>query len=275
MKYRMVVSDFDDTLLSSAHTVSTANLKAIKEYERAGGKFVIATGRMLNTILATVAPFGLTGEIIAFQGGVVADVTSGEVLMKKYLDSAAAYEILDDIRNFGYYVQAYANGRYYINRMTERTKYYTSVNNLQPIVVGEDVAGYFREKGLQFDKIVFGLNDRAEDDDYAEVEKTINFFNNKYAGRVIFNTSNILLIEAVSAGCTKGEAVKFVADRNGISREQVICVGDALNDLSMIEWAGLGVAVSNAPQGVKDRADAVTVSCNEDAIARVIHDYCL
>ncbi|MBQ7164247.1 MAG: HAD-IIB family hydrolase, partial [Clostridia bacterium] len=100
-------------------------------------------------------------------------------------------------------------------------------------------------------------------------------YEEKFGGRLVFNSSNTLLIEAVSAGCTKAEAVAFVAERNGIKREEVICIGDSLNDASMVGWAGLGVAVGNATFDLKEVADIITVSCDEDAVGKIIREYCL
>ena len=66
-----------------------------------------------------------------------------------------------------------------------------------------------------------------------------------------------------------------MANRHGIAREEVICMGDALNDASMIEWAGLGVAVENATDDLKALADEITVSCDDDAVGYILNKYCL
>ncbi|MBP5308677.1 MAG: HAD family hydrolase [Clostridia bacterium] len=273
MKYRMFVTDYDDTFLRSDHTVLPETLKTIREYEKKGGKFVIATGRMLSTILKTVKPYGLKGEIIAFQGGVVADVNSGEIYAKKYVDKTAAAALLSDLQGRGCYIQVYNGGNYYVNRYTPRTERYALANSLEPVVVGEDIAGFVAERDLPLDKIVFGLDDYGLLT-YAQIEPVIKEFQAKY-GELVFNSSNTLLIEAVSKGCTKGEAVAFVAARNGIKREEVICIGDSLNDASMVSWAGLGVAVDNATHDLKEVADVITVSCDEDAVGKIIREYCL
>lgn len=275
MKYKMFVTDYDNTLLRTDLTILPETWQTIKEYEKKGGKFVISTGRMLSTILRTVEPYGLKGEIIAFQGGVVADVNSGEVYMKKYVDFADALELLEDIQANGFYVQVYNGGDYFVNRYTKRTERYARVNNgLQPVVVGEDIVGFVRDNGLQLDKIVFGTDDDGLVS-YGDVEPVIKRYEEKFGGRLVFNSSNTLLIEAVSAGCTKAEAVAFVAERNGIKREEVICIGDSLNDASMVGWAGLGVAVGNATFDLKEVADIITVSCDEDAVGKIIREYCL
>lgn len=275
MKYKMLVTDFDNTLLRTDHTILDETWKTIKEFERRGGKFVICTGRMLSTVLITVKPFDLHGEIIAFQGGVVADLDTGEILLKKYVDHNDAMSLLKELEKAGYYIQVYSDGDYFVNRFTKRTqRYYEANAHLMPIVIGENVCNYVEKNNLKLDKIVFGI-----DDDglviYDEVQPVMSAFSAKYAGKLVFNSSNTLLIEAVSEGCTKGEAVEFVANRNGIKQEEVICMGDALNDASMIKWAGLGVAVGNATDDLKELADEVTVSCDEDAVGYIIKKYCL
>lgn len=275
MKYKMLVTDFDNTLLRTDHTILDKTWKAIKEFERRGGKFVICTGRMLSTILITVKPFDLHGEIIAFQGGVVADLDTGDVLLKKYVEQNDALSLLKDLEEAGYYIQIYSNGDYFVNRYTKRTqRYYEANAHLMPIVVGENVSEYVQKNNLKLDKIVFGLDDDGLVT-YDEVQPVMTAFDKKYGGRLVFNSSNTLLIEAVSAGATKGEAVEFVANRHGIAREEVICMGDALNDASMIEWAGLGVAVENATDDLKALADEITVSCDDDAVGYILNKYCL
>lgn len=275
MQYKMLVTDFDNTLLRTDHTILDKTWKAIKEFERRGGKFVICTGRMLSTILVTIKPFDLHGEIIAFQGGVVADLDTGDILMKKYVNPDDALSLLKDIEEAGYYIQIYSNGDYFVNRYTKRTqRYYEANAHLMPIVIGENVSEYVQKNNLKLDKIVFGLDDDGLVT-YDEVQPVMTAFDKKYGGRLVFNSSNTLLIEAVSAGCTKGEAVEFVANRHGIAREEVICMGDALNDASMIEWAGLGVAVENATDDLKALANEITVSCDDDAVGYILNKYCL
>ena len=275
MQYKMLVTDFDNTLLRTDHTILDKTWKAIKEFERRGGKFVICTGRMLSTILVTVKPFDLHGEIIAFQGGVVADLDTGDILLKKYVNPDEALSLLKDLEAAGYYIQIYSNGDYFVNRYTKRTqRYYEANAHLMPIVIGENVSEYVQKNNLKLDKIVFGLDDDGLVT-YDEVQPVMTAFDKKYGGRLVFNSSNTLLIEAVSAGCTKGEAVEFVANRHGIAREEVICMGDALNDASMIEWAGLGVAVENATDDLKALADEITVSCDDDAVGYILNKYCL
>ena len=81
--------------------------------------------------------------------------------------------------------------------------------------------------------------------------------------------------EAMNKGVSKGNAVTILAEHYGIAREQIICIGDSENDLSMIKYAGLGVAMGNADQEVKAAAHYITDSNNCDGVARVIEKFVL
>ncbi len=275
MKYKMFVTDYDNTLLRTDHTILPKTWQAIKEFESRGGKFMIATGRMTKTMLQMVKPFGLKGEIITFQGGAVNDVNSGEELLKKHVKIEDGLELLLDLQKEGYYIQTYDKGDYFVNRYTKRTERYEMANNLPPVVVGEDIYSYVVKNKQNIDKIVFALDDDGKIDKYEYIAHIIQKYQRKYEGRLVFNSSSTMLIEATSVGCTKGEAVEWVADRHGIKREEVICIGDALNDATMVKWAGLGVAVENATFDLKEVADVITVSCDDDAVGKIIREYCL
>lgn len=275
MRYRMFVTDFDNTLLRTDHTILDSTWDTIREYERRGGKFVLATGRMLSTIERTIAPFGMHGELIAFQGGVVKDLDTGEILMKRHVAREDALELLSILKEAGYYVQIYDFGKYFVNRYTESTKFYAEFNGLEGVVIGDDMARYVVDNDMHLDKILFSITDNCFDNDERQVAAVIDEMSARFEGRIDFNSSNLKMIESIAHGATKAEAVALVAERNGIAREEVICIGDGMNDATMIEWAGLGVAVANAPDELKAVADVVTVSCDEDAVGTVIREYCL
>lgn len=275
MKYKLLVSDFDNTLYGSDHTVSKRNFDVIAEYERRGGKFVICTGRMTEPAAKRFSSLGFGGEMIGYQGGETYNIDSGEYLSRKFMKDADALELLGCLEKWGFYTQFYSGPNLFVNRITSRTQRYCAENIItMPTVVGNEMSAYVRSNALKLNKIVFGLTDDAVDADYAEFKKQMVAYYKMFGGRMEFNSSNLNMIEVISTGNSKGVAVLELAARLGISREEVICIGDGSIDLSMIECAGLGVAVDNATFDVKAAADVITVSCDCSAVAEVIEKYC-
>ena len=97
----------------------------------------------------------------------------------------------------------------------------------------------------------------------------------RFIGRLSIYRSEPFFIEVMARGVDKGAAIAGLIERLGLEREDVIACGDGLNDLSMIRYAGLGVAMANAQPEVKEAADVVTLSNDEDGVAEAIERYIL
>ena len=109
-------------------------------------------------------------------------------------------------------------------------------------------------------------------EDFQRVWKEIQ---QRFAGKVVATSSRDNFLELMEPGVNKWEAVKTVAESYGIKPEEIMCIGDSNNDLSMIENAGIGVAVANAKPAVKAAAGMVTASNDEDGVAKVIERFTL
>ena len=110
----------------------------------------------------------------------------------------------------------------------------------------------------------------AEENRLAEVEQKLQL---ELAGELAVARSKPFFLEFTEAGVTKGTSLEWLANRLGIKRADVIACGDGNNDLSMIEWAGLGVAMANAADTVKEKAQYMTASNDEDGIALVVEKF--
>ena len=104
------------------------------------------------------------------------------------------------------------------------------------------------------------------------VEKTVQ---TTFRGKIFAPRSRARLLEIVNAKVNKGEALRFVAEHFGIKREEVMAIGDSNNDIAMLEYAGVGVAMENASPRVKEVADVMTKSNEEDGVAFAIREYIL
>lgn len=266
-RYKLVVSDFDDTLLRNDMTVSEATKEAIDNLKKAGGYFAICTGRMFQSIRREALKIGLKGYIMSYQGALISDIETGETILNTSMKCEDALKICRVFESVGAYYQAYIDDTLYVPEINEKTNYYTSICNVKAVDVGCPLSKFVESVRKPVVKLL-----AITDPEFAK--KFIVEYNKKEPD-FLFNISKPGFIEVISRKASKGIAVKSLCDILGIDISESIAVGDSLNDLPMIETAGLGVAVANAIDEVKARADVVTASNDDDGVRRIIEEYCL
>lgn len=266
MKYKLIVSDLDDTLLNDELLVSDKNKRSIADYIAAGGVFTVATGRMTKPMLDICKDLNLTGEAISYQGAVITDTSSGATVEEIGIPTAVASEVCRYLDKLNVYYQVYEGSEIHIKRLTHWSELYKKFCDCPFIEHGDNLLEYIKDKGLALVKIMLM-------EDPAYIEGHIRELTGVFGEELLVNTSKKWLIEMVNKKINKGTAVAGIAGRLGILREEVICIGDSSNDLSMIEYAGLGVAVRNGDPKLKQLADYVCPSNNEDGVAHVIYKF--
>lgn len=268
MKYKMICSDLDDTLLNSHQQISDNVTKAIHRYIDAGGKFVIVTGRMTSGAIPICKELGLTGELVTYQGAVISDISSGKILQEAVFTTEQAFEIGKYIEELGFYYQTYIDDYFITKKASVYTEMYAKLSNANYVETGINVSEYLQKNNLRPPKIL--LMDLPE-----KIKPMLKFLQEKYAGKYLVNTSKPFIIEIVLNTINKGTAVASLAKKYNIDREDIICVGDSENDISMLSYAGLGIAVGNGDKIAKDHADLIAPSCDDDAIAWIIDNIAL
>ncbi len=268
MKYKLVCSDLDDTLIDSHQQLSDKVKEAITRYVDAGGKFVIATGRMTSGVMPVCRELGLTGEVLTFQGAVVTDISTGKTLEEVVFENKEAVEIGSFIENMGYYYQTYIEDYFITKKATEYTIMYGKLSVAKYKETGINVSEYLQKNNLRPPKIL--LMEDAE-----KIPEMLKNLKENFRDKYLINTSKPFIIEIVPKSINKGKAVERLAQKYNIKREEVICIGDSANDIPMLEYAGLGVAVDNADFSTKKYADIIAPSCDEDGVAWVIENYAL
>lgn len=270
MKYKVFFSDFDGTVFSDDHSISERNIRAVAEFRKRGGRFFIATGRLFSSIRPHLATLGLTeGEVIVYQGGGIFDIASGKPVWVRNIAVADAVECLrrleEDTRANVQLV--YIDDKCYASAPHPAVDMFCSICNIPCTVVGKKLSEYVAERGDDPTKV---LAIAEPEDALAISQEYIPVFDK----RLSFTRSQKFLIEFTAYGLNKGEAVRRLCEKYGFDRREVICMGDADNDISMIEYAGLGIAVMNAMDTTKAHADVIGVSNNHDAVAWVVENYC-
>ncbi len=265
---KLIVSDFDGTLANSQNEVSEENISAINQFVSDGGIFAVCTGRILPSILPRVRQMGLKGLVIACQGSVVADIESGKILRNIKLDSKQTSYICAQLEAIGANVQAFTDEGFYtdIPAESEHLKLYEQITGINARHTDMSVSSYVLQHNISSQKVA-SLVAYEEQAELFEKLKAI------FGGQFEVTCSAKVLIEITPVGENKGTALEFLSSHYGIPRECTCAVGDNLNDLPMIEAAGCGVAVGNASPALKERAKTVTVTNDENAVAKVIREY--
>lgn len=268
INYGLIVSDFDGTLIDDNQQILSEVRTAIENYIACGGIFAVCTGRMTCCILPRVRELGLKGLVVAYQGTVIADIESGNVIKNGGISSDGIAEICRNIKELGQPVNVYSGDDLYtdIPKDNEYLQKYERIVGIDAQYVDGDIAEFVLNKGLFCQKVAILIAHSEQEAVYKELQRRLG-------DRYDVTCSAKVLIEVSPLGDNKGAAVKYLADKFGIPIEKTVAVGDNLNDLSMIKVAGVGVAVGNATQALIDEADFVSVSNNEGAIAQVIEKF--
>lgn len=263
---KLFVSDFDGTLANSANEVTEEVKNAINNYVADGGIFAVCTGRILPSVLPRVRQIGLKGLVIACQGAVIADIESGKILREAVFGEGEAAEICAFLEGLNTNVHAYFSDGFYSD-LPDGEKHLKLYEDITGVKARHAEVPLSRVTTLgRYNKVAT----LCRPDGQAELYEKITA---KFGGRFDVTCSAKVLIEVSPAGETKGAAVRFLSARYGVPLEKCCAVGDNLNDLSMVEAAGVGVAVGNAVDGLKAVADYVTVTNDEGAVARVIEKF--
>ncbi len=269
MKYRLIAIDLDDTFLNAESAISPRNKQAVREAVKQGVMVTVATGRMYRSSIPYVRELELNVDwpMINYHGALIKTTESKEVLYYQPLDNGLAVAIAEDAEAKGYHVNAFIDDRLYIEEENEFSRYYQSIADVDLEAVGK-LAPFLMKRGEKPLKLaIINWDGRIK-----HIEASIKA---KYGEKIVALQSLTYFLEITDSRATKGQALHWLSQRFGIKREEIIAFGDSYNDLDMIEYAGLGVAVANAREEVLQAADLITASNTEDGVARVIEKYIL
>ena len=265
MKYKLIAVDMDGTLLNDDKQISPKTVEAIKSAVSRGVLFTISTGRPIQGIDKYNKLLNLKAPLITYNGAMIVQSDTEEVLYSQTLLQHDAMSILNIGMRLGITMCVWANNKLYCNVFNEKVEHYKSLSNVTPVLIDdyEALAKSGITKVLWYDSADAITNIQQQ-------LREVSF------DKVTYCTSQPIFLEFFNSDVSKAEAMKKIGDKYNISREEMIAIGDGYNDLPMIEYAGLGVAMVNAPDGVKQRAHYITHnSNNNDGIAEVINKFVL
>lgn len=266
MTIRLVAMDLDDTLLRDDWTISPRVVKAIQKAQAQGVKMTIATGRMSISARPYAEQLGIDVPVITYHGAMIQQVLSGEILFRRVIPSALAAEIVEHVSKLGIYGQVYLKDRVVTSQLNEWSREYAKIASVHIEVA--DLAVLLSQEPEGVEKILFISEESVLD----QLASTLKQF---YGKKVHITKSKPHFLEITDCSVNKGIALAALAEHFGIIQEDVMAIGDSFNDLEMLQYAGMGVAMGNARSEIKEQADIVTVSNEDDGVAEAIERYVL
>lgn len=263
MEIKLIAIDLDDTLLRNDLTISPRAQKAIRKAVEKGTAVTLATGRMFRSALPFALELGLDLPLITYQGSLV-KYTDGRVVYSRPLEIDTTMELVHYLRPYRYHLNLYINDELYMEKDSPEGQRYLKiarvpvhfVNRLEEAITNQPA------------KLVI----IAEPDALELLEAELN---RDFAEKVNITRSKPHFLEISHLDATKGQALKMLAESLSLSSEQVMAIGDSMNDLDMIQYAGLGVAMENAIPEVKRYAGFVTKHNDDDGVAEAIEKFVL
>jgi len=267
---RLLVLDLDGTIVDQSNCIRDSVAQAAALVQSRGVAVAIATGRRYQSSLPAYDFIGSTQPLICFEGGLIRDRNTGITHRHWPLEPQVIAQILDQTERLSLTgrlsVHFYIEDDLYVSNLNDASRIFFEGSTVVPIVMSD-----LRPLLDRAPTKVMILSDEVEIINYFS-----SYLENSTSRTRIREYKSITLLEAFHPTANKRVAVKCVAEEiMALRPENVMAIGDDLSDIEMLEYAGIGVAMGNAPAVVKARADWVTSTIEEDGVARAIERWLL
>ncbi len=262
LRYPLCAIDLDDTLLDSNHQISARNARAIGLAVDRGVKVVLASGRMYQATLKFGKQLGLVTPILCYNGAMVRDPGTDEMWLHEQVPADVAAVVLDYCRENDMQLNFYFEDMLYTAAYTPWMKLYQDRTG-SPIQVRDDY--YTAMRGKSPTKLI--LIDSPETTD-----RLLPYWRERLGSSLYVTKSNDEYLEFLPPNANKGRALELIARRYGLESADTVAFGDSWNDMPMMRWAGLSIAVANAKPDLLKVAGRVTLSNARDGVAEALDE---
>ncbi len=269
--YKLVAIDIDGTLITDEKKITPKTIETIKEASKKGVKIVLSSGRSFYRLEKYIDALDLRKEnqySICFNGGMIVENATGEMVYSKNLTTEEVKQLIQLGKTLGLPIVIYARDTHYVENIPDIMQ--RDAENLAEMhlkKVNFDELN-FNEKENYIYKVCFIDKPEIIMEKRKEIPKEII---EKYE----ITSSVPEYIEIVKKGIKKSEGIKRVMEKYHIKQDEVMAIGDGENDVEMLSFVGLGIAMGNAKDYVKSFANDVTTSNNHDGVANAIEKYIL
>lgn len=266
MNYKMIALDLDGTLTNSDKIVTPETKEALFHYQKHGGKIVLAFGRPTQGIVPIAEELELEkngGYILAFNGSRIVDCKTGEVMFNQTLNMEQTAKLHALAQKFSVNILTYEGDTIYTEEDQEPYAALEQRITKMPMVKVDDIS---KAVSMPVNKCL--MTGEPEKIAYVEeqVKRAMGDSINAYRSQDFF-------LELVPQNVDKAASLDSLLKKLKLESTDLIACGDGFNDLSMIKYAGLGVAMSNAHLDIRKAADFITLSNDEDGVAHVLEKF--
>lgn len=268
MNYKLLVLDLDGTLTNNKKEITEHTLRTLIAAQEKGVKIVLASGRPTYGIAPIAEKLQMKkygGYILSYNGGEIIDWQTGEMMYENVLEDEVLPYLYQCAKDNGFAIVTYKD-KYVLTEHPHDE--YVQKEAILNVMEAKKVDHFLEAIDFPVPKcLIVGEATRL-----AELEKEMY---NELKDRMGVYRSEPYFLELVPKGIDKAQSLAVLLAKIGATREEMIAVGDGFNDRSMIEFAGLGVAMANAQDVVKHSADYITLSNEEDGVAAVVEKFML
>lgn len=263
--YKVVVTDIDDTLLDSKGQLTNKTINIVEQCIKKDVKVMLASGRPDFGMLDLVKKLKLDSYdnyLLSYNGAKLTNLSTGELVYDKLLSAERLKFLVDKALEHHCDILTYQNDKVLTNRDNKFARIEADLLGVD-LIIKDNIKDYIVEKAA---KVLI-----LAEPEIAKIikEKLVTEIGDDYE----ITISKPFFIEVNDKGISKGKALEVLCKKMGISSEEMFAIGDGLNDMSMIEFAGMGVAMDNANSLLKEKANYITKTNDEDGFSFAINKF--
>ncbi len=266
MNYKMIALDLDGTLTNSQKEVTDHTKKVLIDIQKEGKIVVLATGRPIQGALGIAKELELDvygGYILSFNGGIIQNCKTGEIVFQQKIPTELIPRLGEASRRYQVPILTYQGDSIITEDTMDKYVRIEAAINKMPVKALDNFA----------EEVTFPVTKCLMVADGWILEGILPQMQKEFGEVLNIFRSEPFFMELTPPGIDKAQSLERLLELTGVKREELIACGDGFNDVSMIKYAGLGVAMANAQDAVKEVADEVTVSNDEDGVALIVEKY--
>ncbi len=287
--YKLVAIDLDGTLLNSYGKVSEANSQAIERAIKKGAEIVLCSGRALASVRSLADEVGIENYIICGNGSLIYNIKNEKIIYNNFIEKEKILQIIQICEENSIYYSICTSNNIITKSLNYNVLFYNQENEKKPdnqktnINIVQDIYKYVKERQEEdYLKINICDDHNVIFNGIIKKLKTINKIDvldvaHMSSKMIKYGTKEMKIeyyyTEIINQNVNKWKAIEYLVDELKISREDVIAIGDNINDKEMLENAGLGVAMENSAPYIKEFANIVTLDNNLDGVAEILNKY--